>query len=310
MNDTLKEIFNDDFFKSLSSLKLAIHLRLDKGMNGGRKSSTKGASVEFSDFREYIPGDDVRRIDWNVYGRMDKLYIKQFMEEKEATYHIFLDNSKSMDFPQSMDMGNVEKKKSTMALRLCGAFSYMILGQLDRVVLHTTAIEKNSEENLKRSGIPITGRVSIQRILKDLGQVVFNGNTNLESSIKKCNIRGKGVSIIISDFLDPYGVEGVIKYLTFKRQEIVLIQVLAREEVDFYGEGTVSLIDSETRDEMKITMTRQSIGLYEKQLKAHKENLNRFARKYGCVYQCVIADEPIHKVILEGFKHTGFLLGK
>lgn len=302
MNDTLKEIFNDEFFKSLSSLKLVMHLRLDKGMNGGRKSSAKGASVEFSDFREYIPGDDVRRIDWNVYGRMDKLYIKQFMEEKEATYHIFLDNSKSMNFPIAPE--SMDKKKSTMALRLCGAFSYMILGQLDRVVVHTITAEEIGREN------PVTGRASFQHILRDLSHIEFSGSTNLESSIKRCNVKGRGVSILISDFLDPHGVEGVIKYLTFKKQEVVLIQVLARGEVDFYGEGTVSLIDSETRDEMKITMTGQTIRLYEKQLAQHQENLSRLARKYGCVYQCVVADEPIHKVIFEGFKNTGFLLTK
>ncbi len=296
MSDTLKEIFNDEFFKSLSSLKLAMHLRLDKGMSGGRKSSAKGASVEFSDFREYIPGDDVRRIDWNVYGRMDKLYIKQFMEEKEATYHIFLDHSKSMDFG--------EQKKSIMALRLCGAFAYMVLGQLDRVMIHTVTAEAIGREN------PFIGRASFQRILQDLSHVTFEGNTHLEASIKKCTLKGRGVSIIISDFLDWHELEGLIRYLAFKKQEIVLVQVLAREEVDFYGEGTVTLIDSETKDEMKVTMTGQTIRLYEKQLEAHKEMLNRLARKYGCVYQCIVSDESIHKVIFEGFKQSGFLLTK
>lgn len=292
----VKEIFNDEFFKSLSSLKLAMHLRLEKGMNGGRKSSAKGTSVEFSDFREYIPGDDVRRIDWNVYGRMDKLYIKQFMEEKEATYHLFVDNSKSMDFG--------EQKKSIMALRLCGAFAYMILGQLDRIVIHAMNVDQIGRDT------SLTGRASFQRILQDLSQIQFIGNTNLEASVQKCNIKGRGVSILISDFLDPKGVEGVIKYLTFKKQEIVLIQVLAREEVDFYGEGTVSLIDSETREEMKITMTGQTIQLYEKQLMLHKETIKRLARKYGCVYQSVVSDEQLHKVIFEGFQNTGFLLTK
>lgn len=292
----MSEIFNSDFFKSLTSLKLAMHLRLEKGMSGGRKSSAKGASVEFSDFREYIPGDDVRRIDWNVYGRMDKLYIKQFMEEKEATYHIFLDNSRSMDFGA--------EKKSVMALRLAGAFAYMILGQLDRAAIHTVTAENIGRHN------PVTGRASFQRILQELEQVTFSGNTYLEDSIRRCSIKGKGVSIILSDFLDVHGVEGLIKYLAFQKQEVVLIQILSREEVDFYGEGTVNLIDSETREELKITMTRQSIRLYEEQMTRYQEQIARAARKYGCVYEQVISDEPLHKVIFEGFQNTGFLLTK
>lgn len=292
----MSEIFNSDFFKSLTSLKLAMHLRLEKGMSGGRKSSAKGASVEFSDFREYIPGDDVRRIDWNVYGRMDKLYIKQFMEEKEATYHIFLDNSRSMDFGA--------EKKSVMALRLAGAFAYMILGQLDRVAIHTVTAENIGQHN------PVTGRASFQRILQELEQVTFSGNTYLEDSVRRCSIKGRGVSILLSDFLDVHGVEGLIKYLAFQKQEVVLIQILSREEVDFYGEGTVNLIDSETREELKITMTRQSIRLYEEQMARHQEQIARIARKYGCVYEQVVSDEPLHKVIFEGFQNTGFLLTK
>lgn len=292
----MSEIFNSDFFKSLTSLKLAMHLRLEKGMSGGRKSSAKGASVEFSDFREYIPGDDVRRIDWNVYGRMDKLYIKQFMEEKEATYHIFLDNSRSMDFGT--------EKKSVMALRLAGAFAYMILGQLDRVAIHTITAENIGQHN------PVTGRASFQRILQELEQVTFSGNTYLEDSVRRCSIKGRGVSILLSDFLDVHGVEGLIKYLAFQKQEVVLIQILSREEVNFYGEGTINLIDSETREELKITMTRQSIRLYEEQMARHQEQIARIARKYGCVYEQVVSDEPLHKVIFEGFQNTGFLLTK
>ena len=91
-------IFDKDFFQKLGKINLAMNMRLDQGQSGQRKSTAKGSSVEFSDFREYILGDDIRRIDWNAYGRLNKLFIKQFMEEKEAFYHIFLDSSASMDY--------------------------------------------------------------------------------------------------------------------------------------------------------------------------------------------------------------------
>ena len=120
-----EKIFDDDFFQKLNTLKLSLNMRLNQGMSGARKSGAKGTSVEFSDFREYMLGDDIRRIDWNAYGRMDKLFIKQFMEEKEGIYHIFLDTSKSMDYG--------EPKKSRLALQIAGALSYLVLNNLDRV---------------------------------------------------------------------------------------------------------------------------------------------------------------------------------
>jgi uncharacterized protein (DUF58 family) len=112
-------VLEDNFFRQLNTLKLSLNLRLNQGMSGQRKSSGKGSSVEFSDFREYMLGDDLRRIDWNAYGRFDKLYIKEFMEEKEGIYRIFIDTSKSMDYG--------EKPKSVMALKLAAAFSYLVI---------------------------------------------------------------------------------------------------------------------------------------------------------------------------------------
>ena len=86
-----EKLFDSEFFSKLNTMKMITRMRLNAGMGGQRKSSAKGNSVEFSDFREYIPGDDIRRIDWNVYGRMDKLFIKEFMEEKEGLFHVIVD---------------------------------------------------------------------------------------------------------------------------------------------------------------------------------------------------------------------------
>ena len=112
-------IFDNAFFKKLNTLKMSLNMQLSQGMSGVRKSSAKGSSVEFSDFREYMLGDDIRRIDWNAYGRTDKLYIKQFMEEKEGIFRIFIDTSRSMCFG--------EASKSTMALQTAGELSYICL---------------------------------------------------------------------------------------------------------------------------------------------------------------------------------------
>ncbi len=287
----MSELFDMGFFSKLNHLKLAMHIRLDKGLSGGRKSSAKGSSVEFSDFREYLPGDDIRRIDWNVYGRLDKLYVKQFMEEKEAFYHIFLDTSASMDFG--------EQKKSVMALRLAAVFAWLVLKQLDRVEILTLRDGRLGKTS------PVAGRESFQRLLKELEQVTFTGTTRINEAVRRSSSWGRGICIVISDFLDPEGVEEAIRYLTFKKQEILLIQVLAREELHFEEEGTLALEDMETGEQVRVTMTRQTVKAYEDALEAHNQSLQKLAKRYGCAWQQVTADEDLEKVVFHTLKQKG-----
>lgn len=287
----MSELFDKEFFQKLNRLKLAMNIRIDKGMSGARKSSAKGSSVEFSDFREYIPGDDIRRIDWNVYGRLDKLFIKQFMEEKEAFYHIFVDSSASMNFG--------EKKKSDMALKLAAVFVWLVQKQLDRVEILTL-----SDGRLDRTS-PITGRSSFARMLDELEKVSFSGTTGINEAISRAKINGRGVTIIISDFLDPDGIDEAIKFLTFKRQEVMLLQVLAHEEIEFDEEGTFAIKDMETSDEVRVTMSRQTIKNYQKTLESHNQKIQRLAKKYGCAYMQITSDEDIEKVVFETMKQKG-----
>lgn len=289
----MSELFDKEFFQKLNRLKLAMNIRIDKGMSGARKSSSKGSSVEFSDFREYIPGDDIRRIDWNVYGRLDKLFIKQFMEEKEAFYHIFVDSSASMNFG--------EKKKSDMALKLAAVFVWLVQKQLDRVEILTL-----SDGRLDRTS-PITGRSSFARMLDELEKVSFSGTTGINEAISRAKINGRGVTIIISDFLDPDGIDEAIKFLTFKRQEVMLLQVLAHEEIEFDEEGTFAIKDMETSDEVRVTMSRQTIKIYQKTLESHNRKIQRLAKKYGCAYMQITSDEDIEKVVFETMKQKGIL---
>ena len=279
------------FFEKLNHLKMAAHIRLDQGQSGGRKSSAKGSSVEFSDFREYLPGDDIRRIDWNVYGRLDKLYIKQFMEEKEAWYHIFLDASGSMEYG--------EQKKSAMALRLAAVFVWLVLGQLDRVELMTFQGGRLGKAS------PVIGRGSFQKLLQELEQVSFGGEARINEAIRRSDLRGRGICILISDFLEDQGLEDAVRYLTYKRQEVYLIQVLAREELDFDEEGTLELQDMENAGSVRVTMNRQSIRMYRETLEKHNFRMQRMAKRYGCVYQQVTADEELEKVIFESLKQKG-----
>lgn len=158
----MDKIFNSEFYSKLHTLRMSIAMRLAAGMSGGRKSNAKGNSVEFSDFREYQLGDDIRRIDWNAYGRFDKLYIKLFMEEKEGIFQIFLDTSKSMDFG--------EANKGVCAARIAAALSYVVLENSDRLYLN---LMKEGKLETPKS---YTGKQAFSKVIDYLEGVKFEGD--------------------------------------------------------------------------------------------------------------------------------------
>ncbi len=289
-------LFDQDFFAKLNQLAIAMNSRMTYGMGGGRKSNAKGTSVEFSDYREYIPGDDIRRIDWGAYGRLDKLYIKRFMEEKEGIFQIFIDTSKSMDFG--------EPKKSGIALQLAGALAYLVLNNLDRVYV------SEMQETTLTQGKGRAGKQAFQTIMHELERVEFDGGTYLNQAIMKRQYQGSGVSIIISDFLDRQGIEEAIKYLTYKKQQIILIQVLARQEVNIEGEGAVNLLDMETGEEVRISLNRSTIQQYNQAFHAMEDSMKNLARKYEMTYIQMIADEPMEKFLFDHICNQGIIIRK
>lgn len=291
-----EKIFNEDFFRKLSNINLNINLKLSQGAQGGRKSKAKGMSVEFSDFREYAPGDDFRRVDWNAYGRLDKLFIKVFMEEREGIFNIFLDKSKSMDY------GKINKKKT--ALQLGAALSYIALNNLDRVQFN---LIENDKISMLQGG---TGKRGFQSILKQLEQVDFEGSTNMGSSIIKKKISNRGVSIIISDFFDNNGIESIekaLKYLAYKKQQIILIQVLCNEEINPSIENEVTLVDSESNEKVKLNLNNKVIASYKEALKNFNKQLESLALKYGGTFISVESGRPLEEVILKDLGRKGVI---
>ena len=215
-------MFNEDFFKKLNKINMYINFKLTGGTQGGRKSKAKGVSVEFSDYREYAPGDDFRRIDWNAYGRFDKFFIKVFMEEREGVFNFFIDKSKSMDYGK-------DNKKDT-ALKIVAALSYIALN-----------------------------------------------NSGLES------------------------LEAGLKYLAYKKQEIILVQVLCEEEINPEFNNEITLIDSETGENIKLSVTPSLIKDYKETLKKYNDSIEALARKYGGKLITVNSSMNIEEIILNEF---------
>ena len=166
-----------------------------------------------------------------------------------------------------MRFGTPEKYK--MALQIAGALSYIILNNLDRVSLNAM------KENSLIKGKGVTGKRAFPFLLEELSQMEFAGATTLSQAILSRPVQRGGTSIIISDFLDASGIEDAIKYLTYRKQTIVLIQILAPEEERIDYEGTLHLVDMETGQKVKITMTNAAIREYGKRLETWKGDLKK-----------------------------------
>lgn len=286
----MNNVFDKEFFNKLNNISINLNLKLSKGAQGGRKSRARGTSVEFSDFREYVHGDDFRRVDWNAYGRFEKLFIKLFMEEREGSFNIFIDCSKSMDFG--------EFNKGNLALKIAATLSYLGINNLDRVGIGS--LKEDGFEILKAS----RGKESFIKIIKALEDLEFSGKTNLKRAILKNNFTNVGMTIIISDFLisdKEKDLEEIVKYLTYKKQQVVFIQVLCEEERNPEFIGTKNVIDSETKEEIKVSITPRVLQLYKAKIKEYEDMLRNIVRKYGGIFIKVNSEEDIDKIILTDF---------
>jgi len=269
-------MLDSKFYDTLSRLQLAMAHKSSLNMSGNRKSVQKGISAEFSDFREYMPGDDLRRLDWNVYARLDRMYIREYMEEKEAVVSVLLDTSASMDYG--------EEKKSRLALELAAVVSYLALNNMDRLVIYDM---KEMNRGLVLSG----GRNAFSKVLKWLESREFGGEIDMLEAAKRMMTRGSGVTAIISDFLHPAlldeenaGYEKLLQYLNYRRQRPVILQTMAGEELHVRMEGTLNLIDMETEKKLRITMDGRAIDTYERELERLLARMKRGCAGCGGAY--------------------------
>ncbi|GLC29917.1 DUF58 domain-containing protein [Clostridium omnivorum] len=286
-----EKIFDSEFLKKLQTISLSAKIAMNEGAGGSRKSKAKGSSVEFSDYREYAHGDDFRRIDWNAYGRFDKLFVKLFMEEREALVNIFIDSSKSMDFG--------EPKKSITALRLAAIFSFLSLNNMDRVCIN------GIKGNFLNQHPTLTGKAMFNRCISLLQDIDFSGTADINTSIKKKELHSRGICIIISDFFSESGIEEAVKYLRYKNQEVILVQILSEEELMPELQGQLRLVDSETLVGRSVAVTSSILKEYNKRLDMFLGNIKAVSSKFGAAYVQICSKDSIEKVIFEDLARAG-----
>ena len=251
--------------------------------------------MEFSDFREYMPGDDIRRIDWNTYGRSEKLFIKLFMQEQEGMYTVVLDTSRSM----KADM--TEKYK--LAARLAGMFGHLALQSQDRVRLVSI------QDGMAQIEKSLTGMQSRSLFLDQVARQRFDGVTDLWQSVRHIPFLRKGTVILLSDFMDRdtngghmETIHQTLRYLKFCKQDILILQILDKEERKPQLEGTVKLIDCETEQDLTVTMTSWLRKQYDNRLTAFQKGLESAAKKYQAHFMQVYTDTSLEKIIYDGMR--------
>lgn len=269
MMEDLKAVFTKEYIAKLERLSIGLTERLGAvGYSGGRKSSAKGSSLEFSDFREYIPGDDLRRVDWNGYGRFDKLYLKLFLEEKQAAVNLFLDTSKSMDFGG----------KIVMAKALAASLAYIAAAGGDRTQIFAFGEKAGAQK------LGITKKGQLAETLDFLDGLEPGGGTDYLRAIRERSGLGRGVSIILSDFLSEQAPWDAVKLLQEKRQEVYLLRILTPEEIEPQRGGMVRLVDSETGETRDLELSDHAVSAYKQALRQQESALREFCWQRGAGY--------------------------
>ncbi len=295
MANSPTQLLDADFLRRLERLEL-FSRRIFRGqMRGERRSPRKGVSIEFADYRDYVRGDDLRFIDWNIYGRLERLFLKLFLEEQDLFFYVLIDVS------QSMDWG--EKNKLDYAKRVAASLAYIGLCNLDRVRIIAFSSNGISEFS------PLRGRGSVWRMFEFLNGLQAAGQTSIASSCREFILkhRRRGIVTLISDLLDPAGYEDGLKFLTQGNNDVYLIHTLADEELDPLVRGHVDLVDVETEDHTEITASPQLIATYKRTVNAWCSDVKKFSMRYGMNYLLTASSSDFEQMILTILRTRGLV---
>jgi uncharacterized protein (DUF58 family) len=288
-------LLDPEFLHKLEQLELVSRKIFVGRMKGERKSKRRGSSVEFADHRNYSIGDDLRHIDWNVYGRLDKLFLKLFLEEEDLHFYTLVDTSLSMDFG--------EPTKLHYAKQVAAALAFVGLVNHDRVVLEPFSDGFGG-------GMPsVRGRSQMWRVVQYLDQLQATGASNLTAAAKAFAVKhaGKGVVVVVSDFLDKHGYQDALRYLVARNMDIYVIHVLSQEEVEPELVGDLRLVDAEDDDVAEITISAPLLKRYKDNLNAFVGGLKEWCTRRGITYIFTTNQNPFDKLILNYLRERGLV---
>ena len=294
-------VLNDGFFSRLETLSLELKADLAGFFGGKHLVRTYGQTVEFADYREYMLGDDIRRIDWNLYSRFEKFFLKLFTDERQMHTQIFLDCSASM--------GKDNDPKASYALGVAAALGYLSVHNMDKVSYKLVKGAKAEDPYGT-----IVGKRAFFKAISDLDTLQFEDEADLTSAIVNCPNTGNndGLTVIISDFFTNSNWKKAVDYLCYKKRQVLLVQILTPEERDPLYQGRVNLIDLESVDlsdtkNMKIKITRASQIAYEEAMADFVADIKHFCSSRGADFVSVSTDQPIEKVLFKELLKVGIM---
>src|SRR5215212_7330792 len=283
------------FMARLDQLDVMSRKMLAGKMKGERRSKRRGQSVEFADYRNYTVGDDLRFIDWNIYARLDKLFLKLFLEEEDLALYVLLDVSKSCDYG--------EPHKALYMKRVAAALGYIGLVNYNRVSVVAMADGIVAETGGMR------GRKRVAQMLDFIGKLQPTGPSHLAEACKRFALahRHKGVCVVLSDFFDKGGYENGLRYVAGGKYDLFGVQVLSPQEIEPDLQGDLKLRDMEDDDMAEVSITQPLLKQYKANLNAYCLALNEYVTKYAGKYMFSSTSVPFDTLVLNYLRQRGLL---
>lgn len=290
-----EEHFDEAFLAKLEYLYIVSQKIVAGRLRAERKTRIVGSGIEFADYRNYTAGDDLRNLDWRIFARTEKLFLRLFEEEEDLYIYFLIDSSKSMTLGSP--------NKWDYAKRVAAALGYIGLANLDRV----SVIPFSSQLDGRLP--PSRGRGQIFKIFNFLESLKPGQQTSLGDAFRTFVTQNKrrGIAVVISDFYDPRGFEEGLNFLRYHKFEPLVIHLADERELDANFRGDLQLVDCETGEVADITVTASMMKEYQKAFEAYCEQLEEYCVKRQILYFRAPIQIPFDELILRVFRAGGFL---
>ncbi len=301
--------FDQEFLKKLEYLTIVAKKVFAGRSRADRRTRRAGSGIEFADHRDYTAGDDLRYLDWAVYGRMNRLLLRQFEQEEDLHIYILVDTSSSMRLgatagqPLLVPGSDGRIAKLGYAAQVAAALAYVGLSNLDRVAVYSFA------DGLGEQLPSARGKGQIFKVFEFLADLDPSGQTDLLTSLRAFvqRIKRRGVAIVISDFYDHAGYEEGLNLLRYHRFEPAAIQIIDPREAHPALRGDVEIVDMETGELRQITLSASLCAAYEREHVAYCQALGSFCSARGIGYIRADTDQPFDELVLRALRQGGFV---
>ena len=288
-------LLSSEFMARLDQLDVMSRKLLAGKMKGERRSKRRGQSVEFADYRNYVIGDDLRFIDWNIYARLDRLFLKLFLEEEDLALYVLLDVTKSCDYG--------DPHKATYLKRVAAALGYIGLVNYNRVTICGIADGVVADTGGMR------GRTKVSQMMEFVSKLQPAGAGNLAEAARRFALahRQKGVLVVLSDFFDKGGYEAGLRYLSGGKYDLFAVQVLSPQEIDPDLQGDLKLVDMEDADQAEVSITQPLMKQYKANLNAYCLAVKDYVTRRGGTYLFASTAVPFDTLVLNYLRERGLL---